>query len=140
MLKILKRASFPTKNSSHKSARHLPMSRAPHILTIFFGKVQMTRGQRARVISHQKLVPQIRASFTQHARASSTRRYACFTRGQIFLVKFCFSGRFPSRINCAQVPSQQILTTDSVTLTVDAVVYYRLTLADCPAMSFIFVK
>ena len=34
--KILKRASFPTKNSSRKSARHLPMSRARHILTIFF--------------------------------------------------------------------------------------------------------
>ena len=32
----MKRASFPTKNSSRKSARHLPMSRARHILTIFF--------------------------------------------------------------------------------------------------------
>ena len=87
----MKRASFPTKNFSRKSARNLPMSRARHILTIFFGTVQMTRGQRARVISHQKLVPQIRASFTHHARASSTRRYACFTRGPIFFKRSLFA-------------------------------------------------
>ena len=57
-------------------------ARASYRHNFFFGTVQMTRGQRARVKSHQKFVPQIRASFTHHARASSTRRYACFTRGQ----------------------------------------------------------
>ena len=36
---------------------------------------------RARVISHKKLVPQIRASFTKDARAKSARWYARFTRG-----------------------------------------------------------
>ena len=36
---------------------------------------------RARVKSRQKLVPQIRASFTKDARAWNARRYAMFTRG-----------------------------------------------------------
>ena len=48
ILKILKRASFPTKNSSRKSARHLPMSRARHILTIFFSGQYKWRAANAR--------------------------------------------------------------------------------------------
>ena len=63
-------------------------ARASYRHNFFFGTVQMTRGQRARVKSHQKFVPQIRASFTHHARASSTRRYACFTRGQILALNW----------------------------------------------------
>ena len=40
------------------------------------------------------------------------------------LKKFIETGLVLSQV--FEVPSQQILTTDSVTLTVDAVVYYRL--------------
>ena len=45
-------------------------------------------------------------------------RWTVFLSGATNIKIFVFSGE--------QVPSQQILTTDSVTLTVDAVVYYRL--------------
>ena len=45
-------------------------------------------------------------------------RWTVFLSGAANVKIFVFSGD--------QVPSQQILTTDSVTLTVDAVVYYRL--------------
>ena len=84
--------NFEVRVFSHKkflpqiraSFTHVARASYPH--NFFFGTVQMTRGQRARVFSHQKLVPQIRASFTHHARASSTRRYACFTRGQYISV------------------------------------------------------
>ena len=56
------RASFPTKNCSHKSARHLPMTRA-RAKCAFFPEI-------------------FSGTLTNDARAFDARRYAYFTIGQ----------------------------------------------------------